>query len=189
MLCLVLCPVLFLLAQDQVQLATADTHEYFMFYLPFMACQLLCTALSYRNVPSPALKRSYQESVFMLFCYVRAVITVMVGIKLGFKVTNKDSDSSAFRKSLNWCLPFIIYYCAAIPAIIFGLNKMYRFYYHAPLSAMIAVGVSLFWVMLTMWQMWPPLSFLLQELRKANQKQRQQKNNKQQHRDGGHVVV
>ena len=167
MLYLIICPIFFLLGQDKLKLATFDTMEYFMYFLPFLFLQALCMRISYRGLDPMYLKRSFQESVFMLFCYARAVITVMVGIKLGFKVTNKDGDSSAFRKSFNWCIPFVIYYLLAIPSMCFGVIKMVAAYnsspHHDP-STMIAVVVSLFWITLIMWQMWPPMGFLLQGL-------------------------
>lgn len=39
-------------------------------------------SISYRDVPKIYLRRSLQESIFMLFCYARAVITVVFGFKV-----------------------------------------------------------------------------------------------------------
>jgi len=194
MLYLIICPLLFLLGQDTFKLATFDTYEYFLFFLPFMLAQSLLMVISYRGVPSPTLKRSFQESVFMLFCYIRAVITVMLGIKLGFKVTNKDGETSAFRKSLNWCIPFLIYYLTAIPSIVFGVLKIIQAYYSTPkndYSTMIAVSVSIFWIVMMMWQMWPPLGVLLDEMwrstainqRKAVEEEEEDNNDEARHHD------
>eukprot|EP00952_Eustigmatos_sp_NYUAD-ZCMA_P006832 29210-Eustigmatos_ZCMA.PRE.1 len=71
--------------------------------------QVVCMFISYRTVSKMYLVRSLQESVFMLPCYARAVITVILGVKLGFKVTSKDADTTAFRKSFNWVIPTLVY--------------------------------------------------------------------------------
>jgi len=101
----------------------------------------------------------------MLFCYARAVITVVLGIKLGFKVTSKDAESSEFRKSFNWCIPFILYYFAGSVSIAFGILHMIDIYKNGnDLNNMIATCVSFFWIGLIMWQMWPPIGFMLRSL-------------------------
>lgn len=43
---------------------------------------MVCMSISYRDVPKIYLRRSLQESIFMLFCYARAVITVVFGFKV-----------------------------------------------------------------------------------------------------------
>ena len=163
MVYLIYCPIIYLLGQSKVQIATFDTVEYFVFFLPYMFLQLCCMRISYRDVPAIYLRRSLQESVFMLFCYARAVITVVVGFKLGFKVTSKDAEASEFRKSFNWCIPYVMYYFLGSMSLGFGVLNMYRAYQapdHSPKS-MAAVAVSLFWIVFIMWQMWPPIGYLL----------------------------
>jgi len=84
-------------------------------------------------------------------------------LKLNFKVTSKDADTSEFRKSLNWVIPHLIYLVLAVLGIIFGGLKMAEIY-KTPghdTSAMIANAVSLFWISLIAWQMWPPIGFLV----------------------------
>ena len=78
-------------------------------------------------------------------------------------MTSKDAEASEFRKSFNWCIPFIIYYFLGSMSLGFGVLNMYRAYQapdHSPMS-MLAVAVSLFWICFIMWQMWPPIGFLL----------------------------
>ena len=87
--------------------------------------------------------------------------------QLGFKVTNKDGEVSEFRKSFNWIIPFLIYYFMASLAMGFGVLKMYFTYQYGGnhgTSDVIAVGVSLLWICITMWQMWPPIGMLLKSL-------------------------
>lgn len=86
--------------------------------------------------------------------------------QLGFKVTSKDGDSSEFRKSFNWVIPCFIYYFLGSMSIGFGILNMFSAYQapdHAP-SSQIAVAVSLFWIIFIMWQMWPPVGFLIRSL-------------------------
>ena len=78
-------------------------------------------------------------------------------------MTSKDAEASEFRKSFNWCIPFIIYYFLGSMSLGFGVLNMYRAYQtpdHSPMG-MLAVGVSLFWIVFIMWQMWPPIGYLL----------------------------
>jgi cellulose synthase (UDP-forming) len=82
MIYLVYCPVIYLLGQGFIKIATFDTYEYLYFFTPYMLLQFVCMRISYREVPKVYLRRSFQESVFMLFCYARAVITVVLGIKV-----------------------------------------------------------------------------------------------------------
>lgn len=84
MLFLIICPAIYLVGATSIKLATFDTLEYLLYFLPFMALQVLCMAISYRSLDRPALylQRSFQESIFMLFCYTRAVLTVLVGVKI-----------------------------------------------------------------------------------------------------------
>lgn len=82
MIYLIYCPIIYLLGQGMVKIATFDTYEYFMFFCPYMFLQIICMHVSYRTVPKIYLTRSLQESIFMLFCYARAVITVVLGIKV-----------------------------------------------------------------------------------------------------------
>jgi hypothetical protein len=97
----------------------------------------------------------------------RLSVSVSVRVlQLGFKVTSKDADTSEFRKSFNWCIPFLMYYLLGSLSLGFGALKMYYAYQapdHAP-SSMLAVGISLFWICVIMWQMWPPVGFLLRSL-------------------------
>lgn len=92
MIYLVYCPIFYLLGNGVVQIATFDTYEYFVAFGPYMFLQLVVMFASYRDVPKIYLQRSFQESVFMLFCYARAVITVVLGIKVSFHT----SDCSIF---------------------------------------------------------------------------------------------
>lgn len=78
-------------------------------------------------------------------------------------MTSKDAEASEFRKSFNWCIPFILYYFLGSMSLGFGALNMYRAYQapdHSPMS-MLAVAVSLFWICFIMWQMWPPIGYLL----------------------------
>jgi len=82
MIYLILCPIMYLIGQGSFKIATFDTYEYFVAFGPYMLLQMVCMKISYRDVPSIYLRRSFQESVFMLFCYARAVITVVLGLKV-----------------------------------------------------------------------------------------------------------
>jgi len=82
---------------------------------------------------------------------------------LGFKVTSKDGDTSEFRKSFNWIIPLLMYYLLASLAFGFAVIQMSGAYLapgHNPQN-LVAISVSLFWIIVIMWQMWPPIGFLL----------------------------
>lgn len=93
MLFLIICPAIYLVGATNIKLATFDTIDYLLYFLPFMALQVLCMTISYRGLQHPALylKRSFQESVFMLFCYARAVLTVFLGVKVSQKLAASHS--------------------------------------------------------------------------------------------------
>ena len=85
---------------------------------------------------------------------------------MGFKVTSKDGDTSEFRKSFNWLIPLVMYYLLASISFGFGVIQMANAYSkpdHAPKN-MVAIGVSLFWICVIMWQMWPPIGFLIRSV-------------------------
>jgi cellulose synthase/poly-beta-1,6-N-acetylglucosamine synthase-like glycosyltransferase len=98
---LIHCPLVYLLFQGIFQIATFDSKEYFMAFMPYMCLQIVCMNISYKGCPKDYILKSLRESVFTLYCYARAVLTVFFGIKLGFKVTSKDGEASEFRKSFN----------------------------------------------------------------------------------------
>merc|ERR1712196_432993 len=161
MIYLMYCPIIFLLGQGltgELSIATFDTYEYFMFFCPFMSLQLSCMLVSYRDVPKRYLSSSLQESIFMIFCYARAVVTTVFGLKLAFKVTSKEG-ASEFRKSFNWVIPQLIYYLFGSAAIACGILKIMEPYNST--KNITAICVSLFWIIFIMWQMWPPIGFLL----------------------------
>lgn len=163
MIYLMFCPIIFLLSTaftDKISVATFDTYEYFIFFMPYMTLQLCCMAISYRDVPKIYLVRSLQESIFMIFCYARAVLTTVFGLELAFKVTSKEG-ASEFRKSFNWVIPMLVYYVLGAAAIAMGVLKIMEPY--TELKSQIAVGVSVFWISFIMWQMWPPIGFLLRQ--------------------------
>jgi hypothetical protein len=138
MIYLLYCPVIYLLGQGLVKIATFDTYECLYFFTPYTLLQFVCMRISYREVPKVYLRRSFQKSVLMLFCYDRPIISIVLGIKvswggaidgyqafrthaprvcavsvrvqLGFKMTSKDADTSESRKSFIWCIPFFMYY-------------------------------------------------------------------------------
>jgi len=82
MIYVILCPLINLLGRGAVKIASCDTYEYFMYFTPFMVLQLACMKLSYQDVPLIYLRRSLEESIFMLFCYARAVLTVVLGVEV-----------------------------------------------------------------------------------------------------------
>jgi ABC-type antimicrobial peptide transport system permease subunit len=140
---------------------------------PYMFMQLVCMKISYRGLPGMYMTRSFQESVFMLFCYARCVFTVLGGVQVGFRVTSKDG-SSAFKKSLNWVIPFIIYYCLAAVALALALLDISKCIYNQEDGLLIENGVdpkpilascvSIFWISLILWQMSCPLRFLYESV-------------------------
>ncbi len=93
MIYLIYCPIIYLLGQGGVQIATFDTVQYFIFFMPYMILQICCMSISYRDVPKIYLRRSLQESIFMLFCYARAVVTVVFGFKVRPRTDGRNSGS------------------------------------------------------------------------------------------------
>jgi len=77
-----LCSYISRCSQGTIRLAAFDSSEYFVYFVPFMFFHFLCMRLSYRGVPKMYLRRSLEESVFMLFCYARAFLTVVLGLKV-----------------------------------------------------------------------------------------------------------
>lgn len=49
MIYLIYCPIIYLLGQGGVQIATFDTIQYFIFFLPYMSLQLVCMSISVRR--------------------------------------------------------------------------------------------------------------------------------------------
>jgi len=177
MLFLIHCPLVYLLFQGIFQIATFDSKEYFMAFMPYMCLQIVCMNISYKGCPKGYISKSLRESVFMLYCYARAVLTVFFGIKLGFKVTSKDGEASEFRKSFNWIIPFLVYYSLGAISLGFGVLQMIKAYYeqdHNP-AAIIAVSVSLFWISFIIWQMWPPIAYVLRCIDEDDKKAKAQK--------------
>ena len=84
MIYVIFCPIVNLFGCGYVKIASCNTYEYFFYFAPYMFLQLICMKLSYKDVPNIYLRRSLEESVFMLFCYARAVITVVLGIEVSF---------------------------------------------------------------------------------------------------------
>lgn len=82
MLFLIICPIIYLFGMGKVKVATFDTYEYFAAFCPYMFLQVACMVVSYRGVPSIYRTRSFQESVFMIPCYCRCVLTVLFGLKV-----------------------------------------------------------------------------------------------------------
>ena len=169
MIWLIICPIIYIYGRGHINLATFDTYEYLYMFGPYMFMQVVCMKISYRGLPHMYLTRSFQESVFMLFCYARCVFTVLGGIEIGFRVTSKDG-SSAFKKSFNWVIPFLIYYALAAVAVALALLDISMVIYNEEDGLLIENGVdpkpilancvSIFWISLICWQMTCPLRFL-----------------------------
>jgi len=168
MIFLIYYPIICLMTMGSFQIAVFDTYEYFIAFLPYAVLQVICMKISYRGLSFMTMVRSFQESVFMIFCYARAVFSVMLGMKLSFRVTNKDTEN-VFRKSLNWVVPFLVYYLFASISIGSGVLQMFKAFTAASIDPadIIAISVSIFWTALIMWQMSAPFAFL-NHSRKSN---------------------
>ena len=75
-------PIICLLTMGSFRVAVFDTYEYFIVFLPYAVLQVICMKISYRGLSFMTMVRSFQESVFMVFCYARAVFSVMFGMKV-----------------------------------------------------------------------------------------------------------
>jgi len=164
---LMVCCVPFLaLANKKILVAPVDTDEYLFYMGSFLFFNIWMLVVSYRGVPKLYLVRSVQESVFMLYMKLQSVAEVLFKGKLAFVTTTKNvnGEQSALRKDLVHIIPHILYYIAAALATAWALYHIVQPGYLY--DYIMADVVSLIWIYVVLWQLWPPIDVVLADARK-----------------------
>jgi len=168
---LMVCVVPFIsLADKNIQVSPSQADEYLYYMGTFLFFNIWMLIVSYRDVPMLYLVRSVQESVFMLYMKLQSVAEVLFKGKLQFVTTSKNvGETSAFYKDLVHIIPHIIYYIAAMIGTAWAVYNVVQ--PNAKYEYIMADVVSLIWIYVVLWQLWPPIGVVLADARKRMQQQ------------------
>ena len=179
LLYVIITPFIQVLFPDLV-IAPQDDGDYINFTGAFLFFNVLMLFACYRHVPKLYLARSVQESVFMLFNKISAVMQVAMKGKLKFITTNKNLDeASPLREDISHIIPHICYWATGLVCIAtlivelifisqqnntdqFLTDEEKRNRIDAIISKKI---VPIIWMSIAMWQTWPPISVFIQAVR------------------------
>lgn len=164
----------------ELVIAPQDDGDYVNFTGAFLFFNILMLFACYRHVPKLYLARSVQESVFMLFNKISAVMQVALKGKLKFITTNKNADEvSPLREDLSHIIPHVSYWITGIlcittlicELIFISQQKVTDEFLTTEekqnrIDAIISKKiVPVIWISIAMWQTWPPISVFIQAVR------------------------
>lgn len=118
------------------------SHMYLYYFGSFSLIHTIILIILYSSIPLIYLIRSFQESVFMINCYMVVLFYYIFRLPYSFELTSKKKKNGHCISFL-WCIPYLLYFLGVI-----YLSRKSE-----------TIDVNLIWTFVICIQMLPPFTY------------------------------